>query len=404
MIKQLIFAWITLLLLSAACKDHRSPASEEINFAVQQTKFLLDELEEAIRKNPESNRGPRVSPRSIREDELFVVPSTDWTSGFFPGVLWLMYDLTGDNFWQLKAREHTAQIENQKYNNRTHDVGFMIYCSAGQGYRLTGDEHYRDVVVQAANSLITRYSETVGAIRSWDLDNWEAARERWDYAVIIDNMMNLELLFRATEITGDSKYHQIAESHAWTTLKNHFREDNSSYHVVDYDANTGNIRNLNTHQGAFHESAWARGQAWGLYGFTMAYRFTSHPEFLEQAKKIADFILNHPNLPDDMVPYWDFDAPNIPNEVRDVSSAAIIASGLYELSTKTSERSNYYKETADKILESIKLKYRSGPGENRGFLLDNSTGNNTPGGYEIDTPIIYADYYYLEALLRKRDL
>lgn len=393
-----------MLLLLSACTGRNMKENDEIAFADKQIRFLLQELEVSIKQSPPSNRGPRVSPRSVRQGELYVVPSTDWTSGFFPGVLWLMYDHTGDDFWQQKAREHTAHIEKEKLNDRTHDVGFMVYCSAGQGYRLTGDSHYRDVVVRAATSLASRYNETVGAIRSWDLQNWEAARERWDYAVIIDNMMNLELLFRATEITGDSTFHNIALSHAKTTLKNHFRNDYSSYHVVDYDEKTGEIRNLNTHQGASDESAWARGQAWGLYGFTMAYRFTSHPEFLEQAENIADFILNHPNLPGDLVPFWDFDAPDIPDEVRDVSSAAIIASALYELGTRVPDRADYYWGTADQILENITSIYRSAFGENRGFLLDNSTGNNTPGGYEIDVPIIYADYYYLEALLRKKQL
>ena len=404
MTKYIITAATTILLILSACADKNMNESDEIAFADKQIRFLLQELEKSIGQNPTSDRGPRVSPRSVRQGELYVVPSTDWTSGFFPGVLWQMYAHSGDDFWKQAAREHTAHIEREKYNDRTHDVGFMIYCSAGQGYRLTDDPHYRDVIVQAANSLASRFNETVGAIRSWDLQNWEAARERWDYAVIIDNMMNLELLFRATEITGDSVFHDIALTHAKTTLENHFRDDYSSYHVVDYDEQTGEIRNLNTHQGASDESAWARGQAWGLYGFAMAYRFTSRPAFLEQAKNIADFILNHPNLPDDLVPYWDFDAPDIPDEVRDVSSAAIIASGLYELGTLVPERADYYWNTADQIIENITNFYRSAYRENRGFLLDNSTGNNTPGGYEINIPIIYADYYYLEALLRKRQL
>jgi hypothetical protein len=377
--------------------------SEEILFADQQIRILLLELDKLKdSQNWSNDPTARVSPRSVRQGELHIVPSADWTSGFFPGVLWLMYAHTGDEFWELKAREYTAYIEKEKFNSQTHDVGFMIYSSAGQGYRLTGDIYYRDVIVQAANSLASRFNETVGAIRSWDLQNWEAARERWDYAVIIDNMMNLELLFSATSITGDSTFHAIALAHANTTLKNHFRNDYSSYHVIDYDEKTGEIRNRNTHQGAFDESVWARGQAWGLYGFTMAYRFTTNPEFLEQAENIADFILNHPNLPDDLVPYWDFEAPGIPVEPRDVSSAAIIASALYELGTIVPERAEFYWTTADQILDNVTKIYRSPHKMNRGFLLDNSTGNNTPGGYEIDIPIIYADYYYLEALLRKK--
>jgi unsaturated chondroitin disaccharide hydrolase len=405
MIRYILTASLSLALFLNACNQTKPDSNEEITFADKQLRFLLSELDEIHqRRGLTDNQHPRVIPRSVRHDELYLVPSTDWTSGFFPGVLWQMYAHTGNDYWREVARKYTALVENEKFNDGTHDIGFMIYNSAGQGYRLTGETHYRDIVVQAASSLASRFNDTVGAIRSWDLQNWPSARERWDYAVIIDNMMNLELLFRATEITGDSLYYDIAFRHAKTTLKNHFRDDFSSYHVVDYDENTGEIRNLNTHQGASNESAWARGQAWGLYGFSMAYRFTSYPAFLEQAKNIAFFILNHPNLPDDLVPYWDFDAPSIPHEPRDVSSATVIASALYELGTFVPEHSYDYWKTADQILENITSTYRSSYKDNQGFLLDNSTGNNTPGGYEIDIPIIYADYYYLEALLRKKQL
>ncbi len=411
LIKQIDMSFVSILaaflcvsVLVSSCGETEPEISDDVStteitdFAGRQLVYLLDEMDAAIEQNPTGRRGPKVSVRSVRDDELFLVSSRDWVSGFLPGILWYMYELTGEDFWLEEARKRTAPIEREKTNDGTHDMGFKIYCSFGNGYRLTGDPHYRDVIVESAQTLITRYNETVGAIRSWDFN-----RETWDFPVIVDNMMNLELLFRASEITGDPIYHDIAVQHARTTMEHIFRDDNSSYHVIDFDTTTGEVRHRHTHQGEFHESAWARGQAWGLYGYAMSYRFTQLPEFLEQAEKIAAFMLNHPRLPNDLVPYWDFDAENIPSEPRDVSAAAITASALYELSTMVSENSDYYKQTADQMLAGMYRNYGSEPGENLGFLLGHSTGNR-PGGYEVATPIIYAEYYFLEAALRKQRL
>jgi unsaturated chondroitin disaccharide hydrolase len=220
--------------------------------------------------------------------------------------------------------------------------------------------------------------------------------------VIIDNMMNLELLFAATQLSGDSSFYRIAVQHATTTMNNHFRADNSSFHVLDYDTITGKVVQKTTHQGYADGSAWARGQAWGLYGFTMCYRFTKDERFLQQAEKIAAFMLDHPNMPTDLVPYWDYDAPNIPNEERDASAAAVLASGLYELS-KYSKNRVMYIQKADKIVESLTDHYRSPIGESHGFILLHSTGAK-PGKSEVDVPLSYADYYYMEALMRKSRL
>jgi unsaturated chondroitin disaccharide hydrolase len=276
-------------------------------------------------------------------------------------------------------------------------MGFKIYCSFGNGYRLTKDGNYHDIIIQSAKTLSTRFRPITGTIRSWDHNG-----DKWGYPVIIDNMMNLELLFAATRLTGDSSFYRIAVSHANTTMKNHFRPDNSSYHVLDYDTLTGKVLKKNTHQGYSDESAWARGQAWGLYGFTMCYRETKDPAYLQLAEKIAAFILNHPNLPKDLVPYWDYNDPNIPNVPKDVSAAAILASGLYELSTY-STNGKWYKKRADKIVENLTKNYRSHVGENKGFILLHSTGH-LPAKSEIDVPIDYADYYYLEAVLRSKKL
>jgi hypothetical protein len=216
-------------------------------------------------------------------------------------------------------------------------------------------------------------------------------------------MMNLELLFWAFQESGDSTFYNIAVNHAITIMKNHFRPDFGTYHVVDFNPTTGEVIARHTHQGYAHESTWSRGQAWALYGYTMCYRETEKPEFLELAKNIANFIFTHSNLPEDLIPYWDFDAPEIPNEPRDVSAATITASALYELSTFGTEKSVQYKKWADTIIENLTNSYRAPEGEYRGFLLTQSTGA-APSNLEVSVPLSYADYYFLEALLRKKKL
>lgn len=335
--------------------------------AEKQTQAMLKAVPEAA-----AGKADLVSPRTIENGKLKLVASRDWTSGFFPGVLWFLYEYTGKPEWQTQARAYTAHIEREKTNGGTHDMGFKVFCSFGTGYRLTNDAAYKDIIIQSAKTLSTRFNPTVGCLRSWDHH-----KEVWGFPVIIDNMMNLELLFEATKLTGDSSFHKIAVTHANTTMKNHFRPDYSSFHVIDYDTTTGAVVKKNTHQGYSHASAWSRGQAWGLYGYTMCYRYTKDPAYLRQAEKIAAFILEHPRMPKDLVPYYDFDAPGIPNEPRDASAAAVIASGLYELSGY-SQQAKYYRSTADKIVTNLTKSYRSPIGENVGFILLHSTGSKPP--------------------------
>ncbi|RDC63462.1 InlB B-repeat-containing protein [Adhaeribacter pallidiroseus] len=362
--------------------------------AEKQTKVMLQEIEAAT----SSTQPNLVSPKTLQPTgKLKLTPSKDWTSGFFAGNLWFLYEHTQDSFWLNQAQTFTAKIEAEQYDTGTHDVGFKVYNSFGAGYRLTQNAAYRQVIIQTAKSLSTRFNPKTGVIRSWD-----HSTNRWKNPVIIDNMMNLELLFAATRLTGDSLYYKIAVSHANTTLKNHFRPDYSSWHVVDYDSLTGEVIKKTTSQGYSNSSAWARGQGWGLYGYTMCYRETKNPAYLEHAEKIAAFILNHPRLPADGVPYWDFDAPLIPLEPRDASAAAVMASALYELSTYSSQKDTF-RAAADKILKNLATQYESPVGENRGFLLLHSTGNK-PYNIEVDVPLIYADYYYLEALIRRQQI
>ena len=361
---------------------------DEFKSAQGQVSYMLDEIKKLDTK-PEL-----VSPRTFVNDKIKMVISRDWTSGFFPGVLWYLYEYTGDKKWLEQAKIFTANLEKEQFNKGTHDLGFMIYCSYGNGYRLTKDENYKNIIIQAAKSLSTRYNPKTGVIRSWDHH-----KDVWKFPVIIDNMMNLELLFEATRFSGDSTFYKIAVTHADNTLKNHFRADNSSYHVVDYDPETGEVIKKMTHQGFADESAWARGQAWGLYGYVLCYRETRDLKYLDQANKIASFVFNHPNLPKDLVPYWDFNSPDIPKTSRDASAAAITASALYELDGYDKKKG--YAKKADAILYSLSKGYKSPAKQTGGFILIHSTGH-APAKSEIDVPLTYADYYYLEALLRSK--
>lgn len=380
---------------------------DNMEFAQQQLRFAFDEIDYAIvNESPESRAkrekngwGELTNPRNSEPDgTLNLVPSKDWTSGFFPGELWFLYEYTQNNFWKKKAQQHTDILEKEKMNGSTHDMGFKVYCSFGNGYRLTQDEHYKEVLLQSARTLAMRFKPAAGIIRSWD-----HSTAKWACPVIIDNMMNLELLFWATKESKDSTFYRIAVDHARTTMKHHFRPDFSSYHVIDYDTITGQVLKKNTHQGFADESAWSRGQAWALYGYTMCYRETRLPEFLEQAQNIEKYLFTHPNMPEDLIPYWDFDAPGIPDEPRDVSAATVIASALYELSLYDPEKGERYRSNADKIIENLTKHYRATLKKDNGFLLLHSTGTK-PTNTEVDVPIVYADYYFIEALMRKNKL
>jgi unsaturated chondroitin disaccharide hydrolase len=339
-------------------------------------------------------------PRSAKGGTVTYVGPSDWTSGFPAGSLWLLYERTHDQAWRAAAETWTAALMSQQTRTDTHDVGFVINSSFGNGYRLTQNAAYRSVVLTAAASLATRFNATVGCTRSWDFGSWQ-------FPVIIDNMMNLELLFRATALGGEARFAQIGTTHALTTRANHFRADASSYHVVDYNPTTGAVIKKQTNQGLADESAWARGQAWGLYGFTMSYRETNDARFLDQATRIAEFYTKSPVMPADGVPYFDFDAParsDVP-DYRDASAGAIAASGLFELAKyATGAAAESYRAFAIKAVRALSsTAYRAATGTNSQFLLTHSVGNYPANG-EIDVAINYADYYYLEALGRCADL
>lgn len=339
-------------------------------------------------------------PRTIDEKGNLVTSDPAWwTSGFFPGTLWYIYEYTGDTTILNLAQIMTARVEEEQYTTNNHDVGFMLYCSFGNELRLTNKDWDKEVLLTGAKSLSTRFNDSIGLIKSWDTS--EKWKPEWHYPVIIDNMMNLELLMWASKYAGDSKFEQIARIHADNTIKNHFRDDYSCYHVVSYDTISGGVQIKQTHQGYSDESSWSRGQAWALYGYSMMYRETKDPRYLDHAVKVASFILDHPNLPSDKIPYWDFDAPDIPNAYRDASAAAVIASSLIELSQYVSpEQAQKYVEVSEKQLRTLASpEYLAKVGYNGHFILKHSVGS-LPHNSEVDAPLTYADYYFLEALLR----
>jgi uncharacterized protein YyaL (SSP411 family) len=323
-----------------------------------------------------------------------------WTSGFFPGSLWYLYENSGNDTILQLAKKRTMAIEDQQWNTHDHDIGFKMFCSFGNGLRILQDSSYIPYLMNAANSLTQRFKTEVGLIRSWGSNDSQD-----DYLVIVDNMMNLELLFWATAYSGDSTFYNIAVSHADSTMKNHYREDGSSWHVVDYNPLTGTVTTKKTAQGYADNSAWARGQSWGLYGYVLCYRATGNKKYLDHAIKIADFLTHHPNLPEDKIPYWDYNAPDIPDALRDASAGAIMGSALIELSGYVEgEKGEGYLEIGKTIVQSLSSDvYRAGEGTNNNFLLMHSVGH-LPANNEVDVPLSYADYYYIEAMMRLKKL
>ncbi len=350
--------------------------------------------------------GKCLNPVTLNKNgDIYYCGFADWRSGFFPGSVWYLYELTGNAELLPIAHKYTDALERAKTLTWHHDIGFIINCSYGNGLRISKKEQYKGVMIEAARSLCTRFREKPGVIQSWNVtgNSWQSKRG-WECPVIIDNMMNLELLFEATKLSGDSTYYKVAVSHANRTMKEQFRADGSCYHVVDYSLDNGTVRHRQTAQGYSDESAWSRGQAWAIYGYTMCYRETGNKAYLEQALRTFRFMKNHKHMASDLIPYWDMDAPKIPNEPRDVSSAAVIASALYEISQYDSENAETYITYADNIMHSLATpNYTAKLGENGRFILKHSVGS-IPHNSEIDVPLNYADYYYLEALKRRINL
>jgi unsaturated chondroitin disaccharide hydrolase len=397
-VKRILPACLIAMILVAACSTQKKSQSVNRSQAQVFDKNFKDGASQykVMMKNLPPDRFPKTFYPTTGK---FETSGSDWwCSGFYPGTLLYLYEQTKDPVLYNEATRILKPLEKEQYNKNTHDLGFMMYCSFGNAYRLDARPEYKNILINSAKSLATRFNPTVGCIKSWD-------SKKGEYLVIIDNMMNLELLFWATKQTGDSSFYKIAVTHANTTMKNHFRPDYSSYHVVNYNSETGAVQQKKTAQGAADESAWARGQAWGLYGYTVMYRETKDKKYLDQANHIADFILNNPNLPADKIPYWDFNAPGIPNALRDASAAAIMSSALFELSGYVDKgRATKYLDNAKTMLSSLSSnKYKASLGTNGGFILQHCVGN-MPNKTEVDVPLTYADYYFIEATKRYHDL
>lgn len=395
-IRKLLLSLGVFLMTPAFChaenNDISNVINNDINFSTRQYSLMLQQI---------GREGKVRIPKTIDKlGRMVYIPIDDWCSGFFPGSLCYLYQLTNDKSWLLQSKRFTEALDSIQYLTWHHDVGFMIGSSYLNIYRLNPNKAYKKAIIQTAKSLCTRFRKKAGVIQSWNVDRGWQSKRGWTCPVIIDNMMNLELLFEATRLSGDSTYWKVAVSHANKTLENQFRKDGSCYHVVDYDPNNGAVLHRQTAQGYADNSAWARGQAWAVYGYTVCYRYTHDPKYLDQAVKTLNFVMQNPNLPEDLIPYWDFDAPNIPNEPRDASSAACIASALYEMNNYLPD--NGYTSLADRIIRSLSSpKYRAPLGKNGCFLLMHSVGS-IPHNNEIDVPLNYADYYFLEALTRRK--
>jgi unsaturated chondroitin disaccharide hydrolase len=391
----LALACLVLLFVLAGCSARKQ-------LQVTTDKGLLQTIDQSLKvdasqyklmsKNLPANRFPKAyDPKTAKFETS---DSRWWCSGFYPGTLLYLYEETKDQQLYDEAMRILQVLEKEKNNTTTHDLGFMMFCSFGNAERIASKPEYKNILLQSARSLATRFNPAVGCIKSWDSKPSE-------FLVIIDNMMNLELLFWATKVSGDSSFYKIAVTHADNTLKNHFRPDHSSYHVINYHPQTGAVQQKRTAQGFSDESAWARGQAWGLYGYTVMYRETKDKKYLEKAEAIADFLLSHPALPGDKVPYWDFNAPNIPSALRDASAASIISSALFELCrySDAADGKNYF-AAAESMLKSLASpQYHSAPGANGGFLIQHCVGHH-PAGTEVDVSLTYADYYFVEAMKR----
>jgi len=405
-LKYLLLAGLVSLLASFSIREEKRDVHIKQVFSIAEKQY---------RGMLNVSRDLNLFPRTTAPDgALKSVSVKDWTVGFWPGSLWYMYEFSGNAFWREHAMKWTRSLEANQYNTEDHDIGFMMYCSYGNAYRLTRDSAYLTVLVQSAKSLISRYSPVVGSIKSWNERKSQNGKYFWKYPVIIDNMMNLELLFFASRHTGNPIYRDVAVKHAQTTMKNHLRPDYSCYHLVNYDEEDGRVLDRKTVQGFSDQSAWARGQAWGVYGFTVVYRETGDKRFLHTAQQMANYFLDHERLPKDKIPYWDFFAgehgynpewdynPDRYRPVpRDASAAAILSSALLELSTFSEEplKSKYFSSAERILIELSGKNYLARPGTNNYFLLKNSVGH-MPKHSEVNVPLIYADYYFLEGLLR----
>ena len=408
MIKKFLFA-ITLCSL-AACQTQQTSdfdADQALQYCTGQVNRALSDL-----RDNDGTYDFTMEPRNILEGETTwncrKAAAEEWCSGFWPGVLWMTYNYTNDDSIRRAAEGYTASLnflaERPAYD---HDLGFLVINSFLKGYEATGNEEYKRIALAAADTLATLYNSKVGTILSWP----RHVKDYGGHNTIMDNMINLELLFWASltpdpspKGEGRKRLYDIAVSHADTTMRYHFRPDGSCYHVAVYDTLSGNFLRGQTHQGYADSSMWSRGQSWAIYGYTMVYRFTKEQRFLEHAQKVTDIYLKRlKETSGDWVPIWDMDDPRGQQAPKDASTACVVASALLELQQYVdAEKGKTYREAAENMLRDLSSDKYQSRDKNCAFLL-HSTGHH-PAGSEIDASIIYADYYYIEALLRYQAL
>ena len=386
LIKSRIIVYLTLtFIINFSISCHSTQVKENTTSMVEQAKaYALSQLEKSLDEVPLGQypiRTEGIGPWELTE------PSR-WTSGFYPGCLWLAYQLSNDSSWIGPAQKFTEGLKDQQYNKETHDIGFMMLNSFGNGYLYNKSPEYKDIIIQSAKSLATRYNEKTECIQSWN----------GDFQVIIDNMMNLEILFWAAKNGGGKELYDIAVTHANTTIKNHIRDDNSTFHVVVFDTATGNAIKRKTHQGFANNSTWARGQAWGIYGFTVCFRETQDSTYLKTAKKMADYFIK--NLPADFITFWDFNLPaDYPKKYRDTSAASIFISGLLELRNYV-DNADRYDAIIEKMLTPLINNYLTEGTNSSGILQHSAYNVNNENPHDWDASTIWGDYYFLEVLKR----
>lgn len=375
--------FILFLLLNISC--YHSAVHKDTTLLVEKAQMhALAQLKKSLNEVPVG----QYPIRTLGEGQWELTEPSRWTSGFYPGCLWLAYQLSNDKSWTDPAKKYTEGLTDQQFNRETHDIGFMMLNSFGNGFKFNKSDEYKNIIVQSAKSLATRYNEKTECIQSWN----------GDFQVIIDNMMNLEILFWAAKNGGGKDLYDIAVKHANTTIKNHIRNDNGTFHVVVFDTASGNVIERKTHQGFTNNSTWARGHAWGIYGFTVCFRETQDSTYLKTAIMMADFFIR--NLPEDFIPFWDFNLPADYNKkYRDTSAASIFLSGLLELRNYVDEADRYDK-VIEKILTTLINNYLTENTESSGILLHSAYNVNSENPYDWDASTIWGDYYFLEALKR----
>lgn len=412
----LVFIFLAFMLLNCNSNSENEIYIYDENIAIAelQYNYILDEVDN-LDKLPNTTN---------LDGSLHLDSKEGWVSGFFPGSLWYLYELTGKEKWKKEAIRWTETLDTIQWYEGTHDLGFMVNCSYGNALRLTGDEKYKSILVNASKTLSKRYNDTTKTIMSWDEFKPWGEDKTYDFIVIIDNMMNLELLYKGSELSSNNSFLEIANTHANSTMKHHYRPDYSSYHAIIFNQETGDLITKKTAQGYSDNSSWARGQAWGLYGFITCYRETKNLEYLKMAKNIAEYIMNSKFIPDDKIPLWDYHigqpgyVPDIEipvekyGKMRDVSTASITASALLELSILDDVNTEKYYNYANDILNTLSTDaYRATKEEKNYFILKHSVGSiphmlglEMPHIGQIDKPLNYADYYFLEALVRKQKI